>query len=42
MALNRLDELKELLDSLLNNIDTWNRRVARGGEGDDSPPAQPA
>ena len=24
MALNRLDELKELLDSLPNNIDTWN------------------
>ena len=25
MALNRLDELKELLDSLPNNIDTWNK-----------------
>ena len=24
MALNRLNELKELLDSLPNNIDTWN------------------
>ena len=24
MELNRLDELKELLDSLPNNIDTWN------------------
>ena len=26
MALNRLDELKELLDSFPNNIDTWNEK----------------
>ena len=26
MELNRLDELKELLDSLPNNIDTWNEK----------------
>ena len=25
MALNRLDKLKELQDSLPNNIDTWNK-----------------